>query len=545
MQAPLEPKLEIQLFGPFMVRWVDGEELRLAGQKQRALLALLASSPDMVRTRAWLVATLWGNVDDHLGRASLRQALSAMRNSLGGRFDLVFDVQQDRIGFRAGGVVIHEDPSRGDFLEGMDLGEEGFEDWLRTSRQAAAGRMVSGVVSESLRPRIAVLPLLSAQPEAAQLGDAVAQELIRALARSQLIDMISHLSSRTLDPTVVELAQLKTALGADYIVTGRVLEAGGRLAVDIDFHDTYAGTLVWGDRFVANAADFLHGDAALVHEIAAEVVGAVLVNSIELGAIRPLPSVTTHGLMMSAIGLMYQMSTANFARAKEQVDEVIRRAPRHSIPRAWSAQWHLLKVFQGWSENPAQENALAVDAVQRALDLNPQCAFSLAMDGNVKTVLQGDFDAARKSFEASLAVNNSSAIACQFKALLHSFLGEGRTAVALSERAKLLSPCDPRVHFFEGLSATAYLVAGDYAKAIELAEASLLTSPRHVSAMRAKLAGLQLMGQPAAAKAVARELLTLDPAFTVEGYLTRHPAGKTRVGQEWGRVFEAAGIPLH
>ncbi len=548
-----EATLELRIHGPFTATWSDGKEQRLKGAKQQAFVALLACSPSMVRTRSWLQAMLWGKVDQKLGRASLRQALSNLKGEFGDRFDRVFDVESDRVGLRQGAVRLVGGASEGEFLESLDVGEDAFEDWLREMRLSDAdaspampmARPGAAQPDASLRPKIAVLPFVNYPPndEIGYMGDAIAQELIRTLSRSQLIDMISHLSSRSFDPEVADVVALRKALDIDYLVTGRCIISEDKLLLDVDFHDVRSHNLLWSERFETTQECFFNGSSDFVTDLALEVVRSVLASSIELGSIRPMPSVSTHALMMSSIGLMHHMSPANFSRSFDHLGEVIERAPGHSIPRAWRAQWFLLRVFQGWSTDVNDDHAQAASDTLIAMEQNPQCSFSLAIDANVKTVLQGDFDAAKSGFERALELNPSSAVACQLKSLMHSFMGEGDEAVTLSERARMLSPCDPRSHFFDALSAAAYLSAGEYDKAVELSEKSLRINPRHVSALRARVVALEMLGRHGAAQAAAIALLQREPELTVQSYLDRHPAARSNVGQEWAKALGSAGVP--
>lgn len=548
------PNLELRLHGPFIARWSDGTDLRLKGAKQQALLALVACAPDKVRTRSWLQAMLWGRVDQKLGRASLRQALSSLRQEMGDRFDAVFDVEGDRVAIRPGSLRLMGGPERGEFLESLDIDEEGFEEWLRDMRLAGPVAQVLSPFSAAgdtapepmLKPKIAVLPFVNypRDPNHSYLGDAIAQELIRALSRSQMIDMISHLSSRSFDPQTVDIMGIRRALGVDFLVTGRCLISDDQLLMDVDFHDAMHGSLVWTERFRARTSDFFAGDADFITEMALEVVNSVLSQSVELGAVRPLPNVSTHALMMSAIALMHHMATANFSRALDHLTEVAERAPRHSIPRAWRAQWFLLKVFQGWSDDPEGDGMRAAEDAALAHRLNPECSLTLAINANVKTLLEGDFDDGERRFERALELNPSSAIATQLKSMVHVFKGEGAEAVRLSERARALSPCDPRSHFFDGLSASAYLVNGQFDKAIDIANRSLRVNPRHASVHRARIIALQMSGRHAEARVAVKELMQRDPNLTVESYVARHAGARTPLGRDWARALGEAGVPL-
>jgi TolB-like protein len=546
-------RLCIQIYGPLIIRWSDGRDLRLPSAKQRAMLALLAISPGYARTRSWLQAQLWSDFDDHQGRANLRQNLFQLRRALGERFADTICSEGDILSLVEGAFELTGSAQSGEFLEGIDIAEEGFEDWLRDMRAGSALPVVNAPAPKPekpappvrLRPKLAVLPFLEFPATEAEgaLGDAVAQELTRVLSRSQMIDVVAHLSSRAFKPPALDLGVICEKLVADYLVTGCCRRSGETLVLDLDFQETASGSLIWSERFKLSFMDFLAGDSGLFQEIAQRIVGSLLSTSVELGVTRPLPSVSSHALLMSAIVLMNHMAESNFTRALTQLDAVAERAPRHSLPRAWKAQWYILRVFQGLSDDPRRDRQRADDEASAALDLNPECAFSLAIDGNVKATLDRDFDAAEHSFDASLRLNPSSPLACQLKCVLFTFRGKGAEAVALAERAQILSPCDPRGPFFDALSAGAYVVDRQYEKAVEFAERSLRANPRHVSAHRIKIVGLVRLGRMQEAADAAKELLRRDPKMTVTGYLATHPAGRAPHGQSFAEALGEAGIP--
>ncbi len=544
--------LEISLYGPMRLRWTSGDEVEGLGSKQLALIAMLTQAPEMSRSRAWLISNLWGRVDQRLGRSSLRQALSTLRQKFGPDFDAIFDLKTDRVSLRPDVIRLQGGPEDGDFLEGMDVAEEGFEDWLRDQRNAPppAKAILAEVEPEApaataLHPRIAVLPLAAfgLSEGLDGIGDFFAQELIRALSRLHLLDVISHLSSRVVAAEAVDLPQIRQRLSVDYVVTGTVRSVGGRPLLTIDCHDCEHGTHLWDGRFSIPEDALFDSEDGLVSEVAGEVLRSILTQPIQLGGHRPLPDVATHRLLMSGISLMYSVGERQFAQAQDRLTEVARRAPRHSIPHAWFAQWRLLKIYQGWSDDPDADRHLAEDHIARGLDLNPNCALTLAMDGNVKTVLNADFTSAAESFSAALAVNNSSALTSTFKSVLHTFLGEGDKAVSLAERSMILSPYDPRSHFFDALHSAAFLVEGNYDRAVELADASLKLSPHHISALRSKIIGLSLGGQRDAAQVAAAELMRIAPGTTVAGYLAAHPAKETGVAGTWAEALGNAGVP--
>lgn len=537
-------KLHIRLHGAFMTSWADHQPCRIAGLKQQALLALLAAAPEYARTRTWLIARLWSESDEEKGRRNLRQLLHGLRAALGGQGAGIVGSEGDLLYLSARHVVITGSPAEGTFMEGFDLAEEGFEDWLREQRQAASVAMPSARAPEPRPPardraryRIAVLPFVESGTEIEPgVGDALAHQLSVAFARSGLVDAISHFSSRQSSPAA-------EGGDVDFQVTGRCFHAGAEIGIDVTLEDAGDGTILWGERFTERCCAVTSGDGQLIETIAGQCLWLVAREAGHLSTIRPVGQARAHVLMMNGIVHMHSFDRARFAQARRALEEVVTRCPDSPLPLAWLAQWHLLSVYQGWSDDPARTRRLAFEATGRALDLNPCCELSLAIDGNLLNVLDSDFTAAAQRFATARAINPSSALISQLSAVLCCFTGQGAEAVALTERARSLSPRDPRRAFFAGIGAASYLVAGRWGEAVSEAEAALLLNPGHVSAMRCRVIGLQSSGRHQDAALAAQDLMSVCPRFSVSGYLRDHPAAETPVGRQWAVALGDAGIP--
>ena len=75
--------LRLTLYGGFSLAGADGAEIPLKSRKAAALLAYLARSPRMSRSREEIMALLWSDRGKAQARASLRQALVRLRKDLG------------------------------------------------------------------------------------------------------------------------------------------------------------------------------------------------------------------------------------------------------------------------------------------------------------------------------------------------------------------------------------------------------------------------------------------------------------------------------
>jgi DNA-binding SARP family transcriptional activator len=139
----------LTLLGGCQARLVDGAPLAFPTRKTQALLAYLAAHPGQAHPRDRLAALLWGERGEEQARDSLRHTLVALRRALPaglvaeGRtlaldpaaveVDVVELVAHAATGTRPA-LEAAAALYRGDFLDGLDLREPAFEEWLRGER---------------------------------------------------------------------------------------------------------------------------------------------------------------------------------------------------------------------------------------------------------------------------------------------------------------------------------------------------------------------------------------------------------------------------
>jgi TolB-like protein/DNA-binding SARP family transcriptional activator len=184
--------VELTLFGGFEARLAGGQAIDLPGQKDRALLAVLALPPGATHSRDKLASLLWSDRGDQQARDSLKHALTKLRQCLPSATPppIVADRQSARLDPAAvstdvaaferllgdGAPEALEQAAmlyRGDLLDGIGIRDPAFEDWLLVERQRlrqraeeALTRLLSQSVAAGQRERAAAAArrLLSLDP---------------------------------------------------------------------------------------------------------------------------------------------------------------------------------------------------------------------------------------------------------------------------------------------------------------------------------------------------------------------------------------------
>ena len=398
----------------------------------------------------------------------------------------------------------------------------------------------------ALLPTVAVLPL---EPWAAIgadqrfLGDVLVDTIIETLSRSQSINVISRLSTAAFRGRTWDTTEIHRHLNADYAVSGSYWLEGQRVHIAIELSKLADGAVIWSRRFTGDVdhAGQLIADASA--EIASDTTSSIVRHELVRARLLPIPTLEAHTLLLSAVALMHRQTLHDFQLAHDVLDELVTRMPRHPIPWAWLAHWQVLKMQQGWSSDIDRDGRLALDQSKRALDIDPECAIALTADGLVNTHFPKRLDTALDRYRSAVAANPNNALSWLLKGALHAFMDDGQTAVDNSERALALSPLDPHRYYFDTLSATSSLAAGENTRALELADRSLRANRRHSSTLRVKVAALWRLGRYDEARTAARELLKVEPRFTVSGWLERTPSASFKLGEEFSDILRNVGVP--
>jgi adenylate cyclase len=403
----------------------------------------------------------------------------------------------------------------------------------------------AGMLQGDLLPALAVVPFSARDPRDNHhvIGEVLAEELIRDLSCSPELNVISRLSTTVFRGRGATLAQISATLSANYVLSGEYRAEDRRIVIDVELAEAKSGQIVWTKRHKGQIAGILSGRRELIDQIAADVSAAVMRRELQRAQSQPLPTLKSYTLLIAAIALTHRLSTIDFEQARKLLETLIERAPRQALPRAWLANWHVLRVQQGWSTDPQLDARLALQSTKQALDADPHCSLALAVDGFVHTNLLKQLDTARERYNLALINNPSDPRAWSLKGTLHAFMGEGEQAVSCTRRALRLSPLDPHRWFYDSLAATAYLSAHRFDRALDAAKRSLRVNRTHTSSLRAQAVAQWQLGHHDDARKCAQELLRLEPTLTVGGWLARSPSANYGIGQEWADIFRQIGIP--
>jgi adenylate cyclase len=502
--------------------WSDGTDIYGSGVNLAARLATLAGPGETIAS------------------ASAQEQLAAALASLA------------KPGETIGSATVRDELTHGVDASFEDLGDcilKHFDGPVRAYRVGPASPR-SGLPPRrdyraAMAPTIAVVPFGARNnaPEHYDIGNLIADGVIWRLSRAANLKVISRLSTGVFRGRASDVGEVSAHLGATYVLSGGYTVDDGQILVTAELSEARNRQVVWTDRLSGDVGDLLKPESELAHRIAQAVHLSVLDAEVEHILTQPLPTLESYSLLLGSIKLMHRSSKDEFLRTRSILEELIHRHGRIAAPRAWLANWYILRVTRGWSEDRTREAAEALSLTHGALDRDPTDALALATEGFVYCHLLNDLDTARRRCDAAVEANPSHALGWLYRGTVNAFKGEGNAAVDATRRAMELSPLDPQRYYFESLGATAELSAQQYVNAERLARSSLLLNRMHPSTWRVLTIALVAQGRMDDARDALMKMRQLEPALTVEKYVARMPNAQLETGRHWARSLAMAGLP--
>lgn len=394
------------------------------------------------------------------------------------------------------------------------------------------------------RPTIAVIPFeaRSNEPEHFVIGEIIADGVIAQLSRSPDIRVISRLSTTAFRGRANTMRDVESRLAASFSLSGSYMASGGKILIMAELSDTRTNGIIWADRLSGDTNDLLQTQSELLNALAAATSRALIDAEVQQSLIQPMPRLDSSSLLLGGISLMHRSSVHDFHRSRHALEALIERHSRIATPRAWLAKWHIMRIIRGLSESPDGDAQLALEQTKRALDIEPNNALTLAVEGHAYCQLLGNFQRADERLLQSISSNPSEPMAWLFKSVLSTMWGAPSSAVVEVEYANALSPLDPIKYYFDMLLAAALLTVNDHGRAIEFAKQSLKANRHHAPTLRVLLTAQVEADLIEDARSTLNLLLLETPGMTVSSYFAIGSAGSiTR--QRCAIALRALGVP--
>jgi adenylate cyclase len=379
-----------------------------------------------------------------------------------------------------------------------------------------AGASINGAAITE-RPAVAVLPFvnLSGEPGQEYFSDGITTDIIARLSHHRWLVVVARNTSFGYKGRAVDVRQLRSELGVDYVVEGSVQRAGDRVRINVQLIDARSGHARWSERYDRELADIF----ALQDQITETVVARL---EPEIGFAERTRVIHARPANLQAwdcyhLGIhhLFRFTGPDNLEAQRLLRRSFELDPLLGEAHAWWAYAVVLGMVY-WDTEPTREGLdAALAACDRALSIDPRNATFLALRARVR-LARCDYDMAIADNEGAIELNPTFAAA-------HCGLGDSLAyerrygeAIERFRKAIELSPNDPQLWAFLTYGALALIFMGEYAEALRWADrASGLPNCQYWTTAHRAVA-LAALGRTEEARRAAQHLLQQQPRFTCD-----------------------------
>ena len=393
------------------------------------------------------------------------------------------------------------------------------------------------------KPSLAVMPFqnMTGDDEQEYFVDGMVEEITTAIARLPWLFVIARNSAFTYKGKAVDVKQVAQELGVRYVLEGSVRKAGNRVRITGQLIDTSTGGHIWADRFDGALDDIFD----LQERVASSVTGAIeprlRQSEIERAVRKPTNNLGAYDLYLRAVAAMYK--NIQSPESIEFAQRALAVEPGYAPAAALIASVRLNQLVAGASLTDA-EVAEALDFARYGIEASGEDPDTLARAGSVLSQLSGEHAAGMRAIERALALNPNCAYAWGRAAFVHCMANRPDAAIAAAQNAMRLSPLDPIQFAHEWVLGFALMLAGRYEDAMEWTDRCLYDRPNFHPAIRGRVALCGYLGRTEEAREWIAKLLAVNPAHTIawfQNYGSKFMSSATLA--IWVEGLRRAGLP--
>jgi len=385
------------------------------------------------------------------------------------------------------------------------------------------------------KPSVAVLPFtnMSGDPKEDYFGDGIAEEIITALSKTPKLFVISRNSTFVYKGKPVSIKEVAETLGVQYVLEGSVRKTGNKVRITAQLIDALSGHHIWAERYEKDLEDIF----AIQDEISLKITSVLNVKlsdgEIALFLGKGTKNLEAYLKLIQARSLIINLNKENNAQAKKMVEEVITMDPNYPMAYTFLAFIYCYDVILGTSQSPKESIAKGIEMAQKSISLDNKMSYAHGAL-SLLYVLKNDYDKAISEAEIGVALEPNLAYSYNFLGHALNYSSRYSEAISAFEKTIRLDPIPPYVTL-SGLAHSLRSV-GRYEESVTIFKKLLQKLPDNLLGQLGLTATYSMMGRDADARAQAKEVLRIDPNFSVDSYSKRY-GYKNK--DDWNRYMDA------
>lgn len=507
-------RYRVNYFGTFALIAPDGRNVTPKGSKAKALLAMLCDVAEMRRGRRWLEGRLWASRSATQASGSLRQTLTEIKAA--------FD--QDTHVFGADRLEVWLDPeciltdlsddekarnSGRDLLEGLEIREEMFQEWLDGFR---ARHTPDAVSQQNLN--------LTAAPNAIQIRAIQTERgsTLEKITSDIIADQVAKNIEERLSAQRYSSANAEAQdVSPDLEIRCNVAEDGSKRIVFLQVHHGADGRILFsghrnvtGDFSDAISADVVQG---LVHSAVSKI-------NHRMPSVFDLkrPEVAAAGFTSLGLRKLSRFDPKGLDEAQGHFEQA-HDTDANGIYLAWRAFARMAQVVEGGGHEQQAHLEEVKKLTSDTLQSSSDNGLAVALVALTRIMLKDDLNASAELAQKAILWNDNNLFARQTLAIAHSAVGDTEKAYQLSSACQNSYPQDDLAHLWDLYHSLVCISSGRLDEARIAAHRASKAAPTFVAPRRQLIALCANAGDLDAARVHLNAMRSLEDDFSLDRYL--------------------------
>jgi TolB-like protein/Flp pilus assembly protein TadD len=394
------------------------------------------------------------------------------------------------------------------------------------------------------KPSIAVLPFnnMSGDSEQEYFSDGITEDIITALSRSPWLFVIARNSSFAYRGSMVNVKQVSRELGVRYILEGSVRKTGDRIRVTAQLIDGIKGMHVWAEKYDGELQDVFDVQDQITQQVVATIITQIQVNFSENAKPIERHNIGTWDLMARGWKLGYKFTKDSMAEAETIFRKAVSLDPTSCDAHVWLAVTLFLQVWMGHIPDGEAAISEAYDEVKSAIGFDDYNEYAYWILGLIQ-FNRGKHEMAVAALKRAIELNPNCSLAYGSLGTVLSINGDPSESIRNNEIAIRSNPKDPSIFYRYSGIAMAHFRQKRYSEASHWARKSINRKPDwrigH-AVLASSLAQLNLLEE---AKEAVNNFLENIPNETISSLLKVLPFKKSDDTLQFVEGLRKAGLP--
>ena len=392
------------------------------------------------------------------------------------------------------------------------------------------------------RPSVAVLPFnnMSSDPGQDYFTDGFTEQIITSLSKISALFVISRNSSFTYKGKPVKVQKVSEDLGVQYVLEGSIQKSGDQVRINAQLIDAISGQHLWAEYYDRRLKDIF----ALQDEIILKIITALQVNLATGEQARVWAKGTTNleaylKLMQAREGYIRGDAAGN-VRARQLVEEAMALDPQYALAYMFMGTIHNQAFLIGSSKSPRDSLMQGIEWLQKALAMDDSLAEAHARLGHAYTFVNRHEEAIAE-VEKAMAMDPNSAAVHYMAGLVLRFSGKPAESIPVCKKSIRLEPFAPGI-YYGNLGMAYFQNRNDCEEAVKACEKAVKLAPEGMIAHFMATTVFSACGKEKEAQEAGKELLRINPKFTVESFAAKLPYKDPKEKEPVVEALRKAGL---